>query len=120
MRLWDSCWTFAAWLTGSSIRISNKHPLRDMIFCGQESGKEKKHEHKQLRDCPRTGWVPKFCFCVFFGSFLMGSKKHINKVPPKIPGQSRETFLTCLFIYVFFSLPKKSPRKRPEYYCRIT
>ena len=36
---------------------------------------------------------------VFFFSFLMGEKKHINKIPPKIPGQSRENFA-----YVFFSL----------------
>ena len=35
----------------------------------------------------------------FFGSFLMGEKKHINKIPPKFPGQSRENF-----VYVFFSL----------------
>ena len=28
----------------------------------------------KLRDCPGTGWVPKFSFCVFFGSFLMGEK----------------------------------------------
>ena len=29
----------------------------------------------------------------------MGEKKHINKIPPKIPGQSRENV-----VYVFFSL----------------
>ena len=29
----------------------------------------------------------------------MGEKKHINKIPPKIPGQSRENF-----VYAFFSL----------------
>ena len=51
-----------------------------------------------LQDCPRTGWVLKFCLCVFlFGSFLMG-EKNTNKVPPsQIPGQSRENF-----VYVFF------------------
>ena len=32
--------------------------------------------------------------CVFFlGSFLMGEKKHINKIRPKIPGQSRENLV---------------------------
>ena len=38
----------------------------------------------------------------------MGKKKHINKVPPKIPGQSREDFVYVflLFLYVLFSLPK--------------
>ena len=64
------------------------------------SGKEKTHKHKQICGIvPGTGWVPKFCLCVFFGSFLMGEKKHINKIPPKIPGQFRENF-----VYVFFSL----------------
>ena len=35
----------------------------------------------------------------------MGEKKHINKIPPKIPGQSRENF-----VYVFCSLYKFIPR----------
>ena len=59
--------------------------------------------------------MPKSCLCVFFGSFLMGEKKHINKIPPKIPGQSRENFVYVFFLYVF-SLPKiiqlKSSRER--------
>ena len=38
-------------------------------------------------------------FMCFFGSFLMGENKHINKIPPQIPGQSRE-----IFVYVFLSL----------------
>ena len=38
-------------------------------------------------------------FFFFFGSFLMGEEKHINKIPPKIPGQSHENF-----VYVFCSL----------------
>ena len=38
--------------------------------------------------------------CVFFfGSFVMGGEKHINKISPQIPGQSRE-----MFVYVFFFL----------------
>ena len=36
----------------------------------------------------------------------MGGEKHINKVPPKVPGQSREYFVYVFFLYVFFSLPK--------------
>ena len=45
------------------------------------------------------GWQ-KFVYVFFFsGSFLMVEKKHINKIPPKIPGQSRE-----FFVYVFCSL----------------
>ena len=35
--------------------------------------------------------------CFFSGHSLGGRKKRINKIPPKIPGQSRETF-----VYVFF------------------
>ena len=46
-------------------------------------------------------WVgaKKLFVCFFFGSFLMGEKKHISKIPPNIPGQSRE-----ISVYVFFSL----------------
>ena len=40
-----------------------------------------------------------FMFFFSFGSFLMGEKKHINKITPQIPGQSRENF-----VYVFCSL----------------
>ena len=47
--------------------------------------------------------------CFLFRSFLMGEKKHINKIPPKIPGQSRENFVTCFYFYVFFSLPRYEP-----------
>ena len=37
----------------------------------------------------------------------MGEKKHINKIPPKIPGQSREHFVYVFFLIVcFFSLPR--------------
>ena len=43
--------------------------------------------------------MPKICLCVFSGHSLWGEKKHINKSPQKIPGQSRE-----IFVYVFFSL----------------
>ena len=50
-------------------------------------------------------WVgAKILFMCFFGVIPYGGEKHINKVPPKIPGQSREHFL-----YVFFSL-----RVRPK------
>ena len=35
----------------------------------------------------------------FFSGHSLGGEKHINKIPPKIPGQSRESF-----VYVFFSL----------------
>ena len=35
----------------------------------------------------------------------MGEKKHTNKIPPKIPGQSREKFVYVFFSLCFFSLP---------------
>ena len=51
-------------------------------------------------------WVgAKNLFMCFFGSFLMGEKKHINKIPPKIPGQSRETFVYVFCSLCVFSLP---------------
>ena len=72
-------------------------------FCRlSRSGKEKTHKHKQICGIvPGLGGCAKqlfMCLCFFF-SFLMGEKKHINRIPPKIPGQSREHF-----VYVFFSL----------------
>ena len=36
----------------------------------------------------------------------MGEKKHINKIPPKIPGQSRENFVYVFFSLCVFLLPK--------------
>ena len=63
-------------------------------------GKEKTHKHKQICGIvPGLGGAKNLFMCFFFGSFLMGEKKHINKIPPKIPGQSRENF-----VYVFCSL----------------
>ena len=38
-------------------------------------------------------------FMCFLGVIRCGGEKHINKIPPKIPGQSREHV-----VYVFFSL----------------
>ena len=35
----------------------------------------------------------------------MGEKKHINKIPPKIPGQSRENFVYVFCSLCVFSLP---------------
>ena len=47
-------------------------------------------------------------FMCFFRVIPYGGEKHINKIPPKIPGQSRENFVYVFFLYVFFSLPKNS------------
>ena len=55
-----------------------------------------------MRDCPGTGWVPKICLCVFFGPFLMGEKKHINKTPPKSRDSPGEILLRVLFFMCFF------------------
>ena len=41
----------------------------------------------------------------------MGEKKHINKIPQKIPGQSRDILFTCFFFMCFFSLPKTGQTK---------
>ena len=66
----------------------------------KSSGKEKTHKHKQICGIvPGLDGCQKVVYVFFFGSFLMGEKKHINKIPPKIPGQSRENF-----VYVSFSL----------------
>ena len=64
------------------------------------SEKEKTHKLKQICGIvPGLGGCQKVVYVFLFGSFLMGEKKHINKIPQKIPGQSRENF-----VYVFFSL----------------
>ena len=65
------------------------------------SGKEKAHKHKQIcRIVPGLGGCQKvvYVFFLFSGHSLWGGK-HINKIPPQIPGQSRENY-----VYVFFSL----------------
>ena len=50
---------------------------------------------------------------VCVGSFLMGEKKHINTIPPKVPGQSREKNLVYVFFSLcVFSLPMKEPKPK--------
>ena len=61
----------------------------------QKSRKRKTHKHKQVAGLSRDWAGGK----IFFGSFLMGEKEHINRIPLKIPGQSCE-----IFVYVFCSL----------------
>ena len=80
----------------------------------QMSGKEK-HKHKQICGIvPGLGGCQNFVYVFFFfGSFLMGEKKHINKMPHKIPGQSRDNFVYVFFLYEFFSLPKMLLRSPP-------
>ena len=52
-------------------------------------------------------WVgAKKLFMCFFRVIPYGREKHTNKVPPQIPGQSRETFVYVFFsLCAFFSLP---------------
>ena len=55
------------------------------------SGKEEAHINvNKFWGLSREWLGVKFCLCAF-GSFLMGEKKHINKIPPapKTPGQFR-------------------------------
>ena len=71
------------------------------VFCLLFYFRERKtHKHKQICGIvPGLGGCQKFVYVFFFffsGRSLMGGK-HINKVPSKIPGQSREKF-----VYVFF------------------
>ena len=55
---------------------------------------------------PGLGGCQKFVYVFFFGSFLMGEKKHINKIPPKNPGQSRENFVYVFFFFMCFFTPQ--------------
>ena len=51
-------------------------------------------------------WVgAKKLFMCFFGSFLMGEKKHINKIPPKSRDNPVKILFMCFFLYVCFSFP---------------
>ena len=67
-----------------------------------------KHEKICTNIFWRAGKV-KRCVYVFFGSFLMGEKKHTNKTPPKIPRQSRQIFLGN-------KIPPKIPGQSREHF----
>ena len=70
--------------------------------CASASLRErKKHININKSAGLSRDWVgaQKFVYVFFSGPFLMGEKKHINKIPPKIPGQTRGNF-----VYVFCSL----------------
>ena len=71
------------------------HPTAKFLH----SGKEETHKHKRIGGIvPALGGCQNFVY-VFFRVIPYGGEKHINKIPPRIPGQSRENF-----VYVFFSL----------------
>ena len=68
-----------------------------------------KKKHININKFPGLSrdWVgAKILFvCFFSGHSLWGRKKHINKIPPKIPGQSRENFVYVFSSLCVFSLP---------------
>ena len=86
---------------------------------GQGQGKKKTHKHKQMCGIVPglDGWQ-NFVY-VFFRVIPYGGEKHINKIPPKIPGQSREKLVYVFFLYVFFWKSKFLYRYRPEGIFRI-
>ena len=75
------------------------------MFRGQDQGKKRHININKSAGLSRDWAGAKNCVYVFFMCFLFfriipyGGEKHINKVPPKIPGQSRENV-----VYVFYSL----------------
>ena len=81
------------------------------LFGGPPNRERKKHTNINKFAGLSWDWVgAKILFVCFFGSFLMGEKKHINKITPKIPGQSREDFVyVFLCLCVFFRSPQKVP-----------
>ena len=78
----------------------------------------KTHKHKQIcRIVPGLGGCRKFVYVFVFFSFLMVEKKHINKIPPKIPGQSRENIVyvfccLCVFFAPYFPIDRGSEFSR--------
>ena len=75
-----------------------------------QSGKEKTHKQKQICGIvPGLGGCQNFAYVfLFFRVIPYGGEKHINKIPPKIPGQSREHFVYVCFSLCFFrSLDKR-------------
>ena len=71
-------------------------------------GKKKHININKLAGLSRDWVGAKILFMCFLGHSLWGRKNHINKFPPKIPGQSREIFIYMFFLYVFFG-PKSRP-----------
>ena len=69
---------------------------------------EKTHKHKQICGIvPGLGGCQQFVYLLFSGHSLWG-EKHIKKVPPTIPGKSRENFVYVLLSLCVFFAPKWS------------
>ena len=66
-----------------------------------------KKKHININKCAGLSrdWVGgKIMFVCFLRSFLVGeNKQHINKIHPKIPGQSREMFVNVYVCFLFFA-----------------
>ena len=96
------CWCLCrSWEARDPLSLAECYTISAIPPCN--SGREKTHKHK-----PICGIVPGLGGCQFFFVFIpYGGEKHINKIPPKIPGQSRVNFVyVFFFLYVFFfSLP---------------
>ena len=70
-------------------------------------GKKKHININKFAGLSRDWGVPKRLFMCFFQVIPYGGGKHINKIPPKIPGQSRENFVYVFCsLCVFFSYPR--------------
>ena len=71
------------------------------------SGKEKHMNFKKFAGLSRD-WVgaKKLFMCFSSCHSLWGRNKHINKIPPKMPGQSRENYVSVFFSLCVFLVPK--------------
>ena len=72
-----------------------------------KSGKEKHININNFAGLSRDWVGAKKLFMCFFRVIPYGGEKHINKIPPKIPGLSRENFVYVFFSLCVFSLPIK-------------
>ena len=74
-----------------------------------------KKEHININKWAGLSWDwvgGKDLFICFFGSFLMGEKKHINKIPPKSQDNPVKHLFTCFFFMCFFAFQKGVLSKR--------
>ena len=78
---------------------------------GSKSGKEKHININKFAGLSRDWVGPKNLFMCFFLVIPHGGEKHINKIPPKIPGQSREKFIYVFFSLCVFFAPNQNGRK---------
>ena len=70
---------------------------------GFPQGKEK---DININKCAGLSWDwvgGKKLFMSFFRFIPYGGEKHINKIPPKIPGQSHGILFMCFFLCLVFS-----------------